>query len=94
MSSWDAVALDPADNVAVALRDLSPGAARLRRAGKTETATVAEAIALGHKFALAALERGGLVVKYGHPIGEATAPIGAGAHVHVHNIKSRRARNS
>lgn len=94
MSNWDAVALDPADNVGVALRDLAPGAARLRRAGKVETAAVAEPIALGHKFALGPLAPGALVLKYGHPIGEATAPIAAGAHVHVHNIKSRRARTA
>ncbi len=94
MSGWDAVALDPADNVGVALRDLAPGSARLRRAGAIEAVTLAEPIALGHKFALAALAPGGLVLKYGHPIGEATAPIGRGAHVHVHNIKSRRARKA
>jgi hypothetical protein len=33
-----------------------------------------------------------LVVKYGEPIGSATAAIPAGAHVHVHNLRSRRAR--
>lgn len=94
MSTWDAVALDPADNVAVALRDLVPGPARLRRAGAIENATVAEPIALGHKFALRPMAPGALALKYGHPIGEATAPIAVGAHVHVHNIKSRRARNA
>jgi hypothetical protein len=30
--------------------------------------------------------------KYGAAIGEATAAIAAGAHVHVHNLRSLRAR--
>ena len=36
----------------------------------------------GHKYALRALAVGEDVVKYGMPIGHATAPIAPGEHVH------------
>lgn len=44
-------------------------------------------IPFGHKVALRALAVGEQVVKYGQPIGVATAPIPAGAHVHIHNLE-------
>ena len=50
--------------------------------------TMAFDIALGHKLALAPIARGGKIVKYGAPIGSATADIAAGAYVHIHNMKS------
>lgn len=80
------IRLAPGDNVAVAvqalpagtpLRAVVPGASLLR---------AAEPIPAGHKMALAAINPGGLIIKYGQPIGVATAPIGPGAHVHVHNL--------
>lgn len=43
---------------------------------------------LGHKVARAAIAAGGRIVKYGAPIGSATEAIPAGAHVHVHNVRS------
>ena len=51
-----------------------------------------DAIPLGHKIALADLHPGDLLVKYGETIGEATAPIARGGWVHVHNLRSLRAR--
>ena len=42
----------------------------------------------GHKYALKDLAIGDNVIKYGMPIGHATAPIKAGEHVHVHNVKT------
>lgn len=47
-------------------------------------------IPLGHKIALAAMAPGGAVIKYGVDIGRVVAPIAAGEHAHVHNIKTRR----
>lgn len=71
--------IDPADDVAIALRDLE--------AGETiDGVTVLDAIPKGHKIALRGLQAGALVRKYGHPIGRATADIPAGAHVHSHNL--------
>ena len=40
----------------------------------------------GHKYALRDIRAGEAVIKYGYPIGRATADIPAGAHVHTHNL--------
>jgi altronate dehydratase len=53
---------------------------------------VAEAIPRGHKIALRAIRSGDAVVKYGSPIGRASADIAAGTHVHTHNVASTRGR--
>ena len=93
--AWAALAVHPDDDVAVALRDLRAGETiGVRRGGATEEAIVREAIPLGHKLALRALATGAPIRKYGECIGEATAPIAAGAHVHVHNLASRRGRRA
>ena len=42
----------------------------------------------GQKYALRDIAAGESVVKYGYPIGTATADIPAGAHVHAHNLKT------
>ena len=89
----DALALDARDNVATALRDLAPGeTARVISPEGEGRARVVDRIPFGHKFALRAIEAGADVIKYGESIGAATAAIAAGAHVHVHNLASRRAR--
>ncbi len=81
--------LHPEDNVAVALEPASvDDEARLPEGQRT---TVLEAIPFAHKMAVRPIERGEEIRKYGEVIGEATCPIAAGQHVHVHNIKSRRA---
>ena len=90
---WDALVLHPDDDVAVALHDLDAGAAaRVRRRDEVLQLRPAEKIALGHKFALREIAAGETVRKYGAAIGAATRPIQAGAHVHVHNLISLRAR--
>src|SRR3546814_7112841 len=43
---------------------------------------------LGHKVARAFIPAGALVVKYGMPIGSATADIEPGDWVHLHNMRS------
>ncbi|MFN3389466.1 MAG: UxaA family hydrolase [Allosphingosinicella sp.] len=80
-----ALHLDPRDDVAVALRALAPGE-RVTAGGRTVTVT--EPIPHGHKLALADLEAGVEVRKYGWPIGVTTAPVRAGSHVHSHNLKT------
>jgi len=87
---WDAVQIAPDDHVAVALRDLS-GTVRVRCGDKILSVTLPEPIPLGHKFALADLPAGNEIRKYGAPIGRLTRPVAAGAHVHIHNLKSQRA---
>jgi hypothetical protein len=56
------------------------------------TVTALEPIALCHKIALADFRPGDAVIKYGECIGDAVTPIARGACVHVHNLRSRRAR--
>ena len=47
-------------------------------------------IPLGHKVAISAIKKGQPVIKYGMPIGNATADITVGDHVHTHNLKTAR----
>jgi len=86
----DAIRLSPDDNVATLLRAAKRGE-RLD-IGDGASVEAIEDIPLCHKVALAALQPGDRILKYGETIGEATAPIRPGAHVHVHNLKSLRAR--
>lgn len=89
---WSAVVLHPADDVAVALRPLEPGPISLRSGDAAETFEVRAAIPMGHKFALRDMPVGADVRKYGEVIGIATTAIVRGTHVHVQNLRSRRAR--
>lgn len=92
MSTWDAFLLNPADDVAVALRPIAAGEAVRVRGGHSVTARAD--IPMAHKLALRAIAAGAPVRKYGEIIGQACTTIAAGDHVHVHNIVSRRARKS
>jgi (2R)-sulfolactate sulfo-lyase subunit alpha len=47
-------------------------------------------IPIGHKIALKDMAVGDTVFKYGTDIGKVVAPIKAGEHAHVHNIKTKR----
>lgn len=47
-------------------------------------------IPIGHKIALKDLATGDTVIKYGVDIGRVIAPIKAGEHLHVHNVKTKR----
>ena len=47
-------------------------------------------IPIGHKVALTDMAVGDTVYKYGVDIGKVVAPIKAGEHAHVHNIKTKR----
>jgi altronate dehydratase len=90
---WDALVVHPDDDVAVALRDLVAGSMIVvRRAGALLRVVLGQDVPLGHKLALRALAQGDVIRKYGESIGVVTADIAVGAHVHVHNMKSRRAR--
>lgn len=90
---WDAIALDPGDDVAVALHDIVAGATvRVRRGEVLQEVVALASIALGHKLALRAIAAGEAVRKYGQPIGAATAAVCVGEHVHVHNLTSLRGR--
>jgi altronate hydrolase len=77
--------LHPDDDVAVALRVLQPGERVPARADGADV-SVTSAVPAGHKIARRALAAGRAVRKYGQVIGVASQPIGAGDHVHMHNL--------
>ncbi len=47
-------------------------------------------IPLGHKIALKDIAVGDTIIKYDQDMGKVVAPIKAGGHAHVHNIKTKR----
>lgn len=57
---------------------------------ETLTIQVREIIPIGHKLALTDIAEGSDVIKYGEVIGRAVAAIPTGAHLHVHNVKTKR----
>lgn len=83
-----AILLRADDNVAVAARPIPKGAVVTFEDGLA--VEVREPIGLGHKLALAEIEAGASVRKYGQVIGFAAKRIPAGSHVHVHNLTADR----
>lgn len=79
------ILLDPRDNVFVARMRLKAGESVETGAGP---ARLDRDVALAHKIARQPIAAGEKIVKYGAPIGVATAAIAAGHHVHVQNMKS------
>jgi (2R)-sulfolactate sulfo-lyase subunit alpha len=53
-----------------------------------EEVVFTESVAIGHKVAARTLKAGDKVYKCGVPIGSAKEAIPAGAHIHLHNLKS------
>ncbi|MDR3189225.1 MAG: altronate dehydratase family protein [Prevotellaceae bacterium] len=77
--------IHPADNVAVALAALPAGSAL---AVNGASITLKSDIPRGHKLALAPLQAGDNVIKYGYPIGHAVAAVAQGDLVNEKNIKT------
>jgi hypothetical protein len=77
--------LHPGDNVLV-LRDQIAAGELIAVEG--EKVRIQIALGLGHKLARQPIAPGDKVVKYGAPIGSATAQIATGDHVHTHNLRS------
>lgn len=77
--------LAPEDNVLIARAPIAAGESLLLEG---RAITLAQALSLGHKLARRAIATGEAIVKYGAVIGQATASIPQGAHVHLHNVKS------
>ena len=74
------IRLAPGDDVVVARVDIAAGTP-LDEPG----ITAVEAVPAGHKVAVRDIREGTPIRKYGQIIGFASAPIGAGRHVHVQN---------
>ena len=75
------IRINPADNVAVALEDLSKGEV-------VEGVTLLVDVPRGHKIVLSALKAGDNVIKYGYPIGHVTVDAPAGSKVDHSCIKT------
>jgi len=84
------------DAVAVAVRDVEPGTARVNYldARDAETVQVSAPVPLGHKVALKDVANGADVIEYGLRIGIASADITRGDYVHTHNVRSARWQTS
>lgn len=80
------------DNVATALEALEAGRTIEIGGSPGLLLSVLEPIPPGHKVALRPIAAGEPVLKYGSPIGLASADIPAGTHVHTHNLASSRGR--
>ncbi len=79
------IQIHPSDNVAIALSPIEPGEVLTV---SNRQVTAAEAIPQGHKLALTPIPNNALIIKYGNPIGRATAAISPGAWVHTHNVQT------
>lgn len=75
------IRLHSTDNIVVALQDLSAG-----ETPEFVGVALTESVARGHKIAIRAIAEGEFVRRYGQIIGQAKVDIGAGQHVHVHNL--------
>src|SRR5581483_1763156 len=78
-----ALHLNAADNVAIARVPLAAGQT-LRIDGRE--IVVEQPIPAGHKLALAPIETGAAVLRYGQVIGRARLRVEPGQHVHTHNL--------
>ncbi len=88
-----ALVLHENDNVATALRPLNSGdGVGVEAAGNVIKIPLRQPIPFGHKFALRDIKAGERIIKYGETIGQATAGIKQGEHVHVHNVEGLRGR--
>ena len=79
------ILLSAADNVVVACEQINAGASF--EVGDA-VIPVQSDVALGHKIARQDIGVDDKILKYGAPIGRATAAIPMGGHVHIHNIES------
>ena len=80
-----AIRLFPSDNILVLARSLNAGDEVLIEGVAHK---LKASLGLGHKIAAKNIATGEKILKYGAPIGSATADIQPGEHVHLHNMKS------
>jgi len=75
------------DNVATLLDNAETGES-VSYSADVPGITIREPIAAAHKLALVDIPKGGIIMKYGWPIGHALRDIACGEWVHLHNIAS------
>ena len=92
VKSMQAILLAPNDNVAAAIDAVvaaAPVAVALNSSGETVfDISSRQGIPFGHKIAVKDLAKGSSIIRYGYPIGIATADIKQGDLVHSHNMRS------
>lgn len=87
----DAILISPKDNVAIAIRMLKQGhKAIVRGQGVEVEVQIMDDLPFGHKVAIVPMGKGTKVLKYGEVIGETTAAVMPGQHVHRHNLRGLR----
>ncbi len=79
-----AIRLNPADNIAIAKREIAAGVSLEMPDG--ESLLILDTIPVGHKFAIEPIADNGIVRRYGCAIGNATWSIYPGRWVHTHNL--------
>ncbi len=84
------IKIHESDNVAVAVRPLR---ADTRIADSFPAVVTASEIPRGHKIALADLEIGQPIIKYGFTIGRTTQKICSGDWIHTHNLETTLGQN-
>lgn len=87
----NAMMIDAKDNVAVAIEPIAKGdTVTYLCNGEEKQLTAQTDIIIYHKLAVRDIACGEPIVKYGEHIGVAICDIGAGEHVHEHNVEGRR----
>ena len=94
MSNTDIIIHDEKDNVGVVvIEKINPGQdcnCWIMENDKSVSIQSKDEIPLGHKIAMADLNEGDTILKYGHDIGKVVKNIKKGEHVHVHNVKTKK----
>ena len=92
VNSVRAVLLAPNDNVAAAIAAVDAAVPVVVTLNSSDEIVLnissRQKIPFGHKIAIKDLAKGSPIVRYGYPIGVATADIKHGDHVHSHNMRS------
>ena len=94
MSSTEVIIHDEKDNVGVVvIEKITPNQDCNCWIMESDDSTKIQSkneILLGHKIAMADLNEGDTIIKYGHDIGKVVKAIKKGEHVHVHNVKTKK----
>ena len=89
MKTVKAIHVNNADNCVTLTGDADAGdLVCFLESGAEKTVAARGHVPIWHKMAIRPVEKGAGVFKYGAVIGEALEPIGAGDHVHIHNMRS------
>ena len=93
MAFKGALMISDSDNVATCLEETEAGTeVEVRLGEEVRHVEAREKIPYGFKIAVADIEAGAHILKYGESIGLASSPISKGDMVHTHNLEGGRGR--